>query len=195
MATRMWSIGIGAAVLIAAALALSISRDEDVPAKPAAEPNLFPFLKPSGDGAREGEASSVRNAPSGGIGAVPGEPPAGPVPFASSLPSKAAAIEQSVRTMRAQGASESDIYRMRAAALSPEAATHLASMEREESAWKARVAAYLAERDRLLGVKGSAPAVNQEESLQRLRDARFTYEEQQRLMTYEASPIPQLKQR
>ncbi len=82
-------------------------------------------------------------------------------------------LEESAAAMRARGASEDEVYRMRAASLTAEAATRLADLDREEAAWKARIAAYQARR--------TADPV----ALQQLRDELFTQEEQKRLRAYE----------
>jgi len=88
-------------------------------------------------------------------------------------------LEEAAQRIRAQGGSEDDVYRMRAAATSPEAANRLADVDREEAAWKVRIAAYLAQRAALL----SAQAGNEEMS--ELRNRLFTPEEQRRLAAYE----------
>ena len=92
-------------------------------------------------------------------------------------------LEETAQQMRANGASDDDVYRMRAAALNPEAAARLAEVDREEAAWKSRIADYLAERSRLLN-SGMADAERQA-AIQQLRDSRFTQLEQKRLPAYE----------
>ena len=92
-------------------------------------------------------------------------------------------LEEAAQKIRAQGGSEDDVYRMRAAATSPEAANRLADLDRDEAAWKARIAAYLAQRAALRSAPGSddaraAAAVD-------LRNRLFTPEEQRRLAAYE----------
>jgi lipase chaperone LimK len=82
-------------------------------------------------------------------------------------------LEESAARMRAQGASEDEVYRMRAASLTPDAATRLAELDREEAAWKTRIATYQARR-------ATDPA-----ALQALRDELFTPDEQKRLRAYE----------
>lgn len=82
-------------------------------------------------------------------------------------------LEESAARLRAEGAGEDDIYRMRAAALSPEAAVRLAEVDRDEAAWKTRIASYLSRRT-------ADPA-----ALQKLRDELFTPDEQKRLRAYE----------
>lgn len=94
-------------------------------------------------------------------------------------PSKVIALEASMQALRANGASEDDVYRARAAATTPEAAARLAEVDREEAAWKNRIALYLARRDQLRS--GGA----QPQALQQLRDAGFTPDEQRRLPAFE----------
>jgi lipase chaperone LimK len=103
-----------------------------------------------------------------------------------------AAVEESVQAMRRQGATDDEIYRRRAASLSAEAAAQLASMEREEAAWKARVDAYHAEHNRLRNGAANLSAIDQEHALREWRDAHFTMEEQSRLTAHESSGIPRL---
>lgn len=94
-------------------------------------------------------------------------------------------LEETAQKMRTQGASDDDIYRMRSAALSPEAAARMAQVDREEKEWSDRIAAYLAERDRLLSSSAQLAAGDRETMLAQLRQARFTVEEQKRLGAYE----------
>ncbi len=82
-------------------------------------------------------------------------------------------LEETAASMRAQGASDDDLYRLRAASLNPEAATRLAQLDHEEAAWKARIASYRARR--------TADPV----ALQALRNELFTPQEQLRLRAYE----------
>jgi len=92
-------------------------------------------------------------------------------------------LEEAARQIRAQGGSEDDVYRMRAAATSPEAANRLADVDREEAAWKARIATYLVQRDALLSAPGGDAARQAAQS--DLRNRLFTPEEQRRLAAYE----------
>lgn len=93
-------------------------------------------------------------------------------------------LEEKTNTLRAQGASEDDIYRMRAAAVSPEAAARLAEVDREDAAWKSRIAAYQAARSQILRSGGESSLASQT-AVQQLRDYRFTAAEQKRLAAYE----------
>jgi lipase chaperone LimK len=90
-------------------------------------------------------------------------------------PTRIFRTEEAAQQLRAQGGSEDDVYRMRAAALSPEAANRLADLDREEADWKKRIGGYLAQK---AGV--SDPA-----ALQKLRDQFFSSDEQKRLGAYE----------
>lgn len=93
-------------------------------------------------------------------------------------PTRVLRTEESVRAMRAQGASDDEVYRLRAAAFSTEGASRLAALDREEAAWNGRITAYLAERGTLAAGAESAGA-------QQLRDRHFSPEEQRRLGAYE----------
>ncbi len=94
-------------------------------------------------------------------------------------------VEQAVQKMRAQGAGDNEIYRMRATELSPEAAARLADLDRDEAAWKSRIDAYLAQRGALLAGAAALDAGARETALQQLRDAQFKPDEQRRLGAYE----------
>jgi len=92
-------------------------------------------------------------------------------------------LEEAAQQIRARGGSEDDVYRMRAAATSPEAANRLAEVDREEAAWKARITSYQAQRAAVL----SAPGGDAEHAaaMSDLRNRLFTPEEQRRLTAYE----------
>ena len=92
-------------------------------------------------------------------------------------------LQETAERLRAQGASEDDVYRMRAAATSPEAANRLADLDRDEAAWKARIAAYRAQRAAVLSAPDSD--VQRQAALSVLRDRMFTPDEQRRLAAYE----------
>lgn len=94
-------------------------------------------------------------------------------------------IEQMAQTMRAQGANEDDVYRMRAKELDPQAASRLAEVDREELAWKARIATYLSERRELQKAHVDAPESQRELALGQLQQSRFTPDERRRLAAYE----------
>jgi lipase chaperone LimK len=92
-------------------------------------------------------------------------------------PTRVIRTEESVQKMREQGATDDEVYRVRAAAFSTEAASRLADLDREEAAWKGRIKVYLAERSR---VPAGADAL-----MQQLRDKYFSADEQRRLAAYE----------
>lgn len=92
-------------------------------------------------------------------------------------PTRVIKTEESVLKMREQGATDDEVYRVRAAAFSTEGANRLAELDREEAAWKGRIKVYLAERSGL-------PA-GPEAALQQLRDKHFNADEQRRLGAYE----------
>lgn len=94
-------------------------------------------------------------------------------------------IEQMAQTLRAQGASEDDIYRMRSKELNPEAAARLAELDREETAWKNRIASYLNESSKLLQAQADAPPAQREAALAQLQQSRFNPDERRRLAAYE----------
>lgn len=87
-------------------------------------------------------------------------------------------LEEQVKRLRAEGGTDDAVYRLRAAALSPEAAARLAVVDQEDAQWKARMAAYMAERAGL-------GATASEEAREQLRGRYFTALEQRRLGAYE----------
>jgi lipase chaperone LimK len=103
---------------------------------------------------------------------------------AREAPLKVAKMEESVLKMRADGASEDEIYRMRAKEFSPEAAARLADLDRDTLDWNKRIATYQSERQRLLA-SASLSDTDRQAAIQQLRDAHFSSEEQKRLATYE----------
>ncbi|MFZ6674305.1 lipase secretion chaperone [Undibacterium sp. Xuan67W] len=94
-------------------------------------------------------------------------------------------LEENVVKMRAQGASDDEVYRMRAAATTPEAAARLAELDREDAQWKTRIANYLTERSRILSNAANKPAAEQIAALQQIRNQMFDSNEQKRLAAYE----------
>ena len=92
-------------------------------------------------------------------------------------------LEEAAQKIRAQGGSEDEVYRMRAAATSPEAANRLADVDREEATWKARIASYQAQRGTLLSTPGSE--AEHAAGMSELRNRLFTPDEQRRLAAYE----------
>ncbi|MDP3653087.1 MAG: lipase secretion chaperone [Rhodoferax sp.] len=94
-------------------------------------------------------------------------------------------VEQTAQTMRANGASDDDIYRMRAKALDPQAAVRLAEVDREEKAWQDRIAVYLGERSKVLKSQADAPESERQTALNQLQQSQFSEEERRRLAAYE----------
>ena len=94
-------------------------------------------------------------------------------------------MEEKVAAMRAKGASDDEVYRMRSKAFSPEAAARLADLDRDEAAWKNRIATYLAERSQLLSTKANAPEADRLAALQQLQQSQFSEDERRRLPAYE----------
>ena len=89
-------------------------------------------------------------------------------------PLQVSALDASVRALRAQGGGDNEVYRLRAATFSPEAAARLAELDREETQWQQRIIAWQAQK---AGRDGPAT--------QQLTDTLFTPEEQRRLGAYE----------
>ncbi|NDP39427.1 MAG: lipase secretion chaperone [Rhodoferax sp.] len=96
-------------------------------------------------------------------------------------------IDQMAQALRAQGASEDDIYRMRSKELNPEAAARLAALDREEGAWKSRIASYLNDRSKLLQAQADAAPAQREAALAQLQQSQFSPDERRRLAAYEPS--------
>lgn len=92
--------------------------------------------------------------------------------------------EETAAKMRAAGAGEDAIYRMRAATFSPEAAARMAAVDQETANWKSRINDYLDQRNKVLG-NGALNEADRQAALQQLRDARFSSIEQKRLGAYE----------
>ncbi|WP_426337788.1 lipase secretion chaperone [Pseudoduganella sp. S-14] len=93
-----------------------------------------------------------------------------------AAPQRVLNLEQQVEAARNGGASEDDIFRLRAAAFDPQAANRLAQLDREQAAWLRRIAAYRA---------ASAGLGENQAAIQQLRDNLFTSSEQRRLGAYE----------
>lgn len=94
-------------------------------------------------------------------------------------------VEQQAAAMRAKGASDDDIYRMRAKEFDPQAAARLAEVDREETAWKARIAHYQNERGRVMKNMANAPESERQSALAQLQQSLFTEAERPRLVAYE----------
>lgn len=94
-------------------------------------------------------------------------------------------LEEKVYAMRVQGASDDDVYRLRAKEVDPQAAARLADLDREEAQWTRRIAQYLTERNQLLETPETAQDPNHQAALLALQRARFTEDERSRLPAYE----------
>jgi lipase chaperone LimK len=94
-------------------------------------------------------------------------------------------VEQKAQELRAKGASEDDIYRMRAKEFDASAASRLAEVDREEAAWKSRIASYLEERSKLLKASANATESERQASLAQLQQSAFSEAERPRLRAYE----------
>ena len=94
-------------------------------------------------------------------------------------------MEQRAADMRAQGASDDEIFRMRAKAFDAPAASRLADLDREEAAWKQRIATYLEARDQLLKAQTNASPSERQQALTSLQQSQFSEAEQRRLAAYE----------
>jgi len=94
-------------------------------------------------------------------------------------------LEQQAQALRAKGGSEDDVYRMRAKELDPEAAARLAEVDRDEAAWKSRIAQYQEQRNKLLQSQSNASESEREASLAQLQQSAFSEAERPRLKAYE----------
>jgi len=93
--------------------------------------------------------------------------------------------EQQVQALRAKGASDDEVYRLRAQAFDPQAAARLAEVDREEAAWKSRIAQYQEQRSRLLQAQANASVSERQASLAQLQESLFNAAERPRLVAYE----------
>ena len=95
---------------------------------------------------------------------------------AREAPLKIVRVQEEAERLRAGGAGEEDVFRLRAQAFGADAAQRLADVDREEAAWKRRIDAYLAERRGL----------RDEAEIAALRSRMFSADEQRRLPAYES---------
>ncbi|RFA36155.1 lipase secretion chaperone [Alkalilimnicola ehrlichii] len=91
---------------------------------------------------------------------------------------------EEVAVLREQGASDTEIYRLRAERFGSEAAERLAQRDAERSQWQRRVAAYRTERDAVLNNPGLSDD-DKEQALQRLMQEHFSEPEARRLRALE----------
>ena len=94
-------------------------------------------------------------------------------------------VEQRAADMRSQGASDDEIYRMRAQEFDAGAASRLADLDREESAWKQRIASYLEARSQVLKRQDNATPAERQQALAALQQSLFSEDERRRLGAYE----------
>lgn len=94
-------------------------------------------------------------------------------------------VEQQAQELRAKGASEDDIYRMRAKAFDPEAAARLADVDREETIWKARIAQYQEQRSKVLQSNAQASESERQAAVLQLQQSLFSQPELPRLVAYD----------
>ena len=102
---------------------------------------------------------------------------------AKEAPYQVIKLEEYAKHLRDHGASEDEVYRMRAAATTPEAAARLARVDQEESQWKTRIVSYLDEKNKMINLRlNDADGLRE---IQQIRDQKFSQEEQKRLPAYE----------
>jgi len=99
---------------------------------------------------------------------------------AREAPLKIVRVQEEAERLRAGGAGEDDVFRLRAEAFGVDAAQRLADVDRDEAAWKRRIDAYLVQRRGL----------NDEAAVAALRNRMFSEDEQGRLGAYEGGPQP-----
>ncbi|MBK9347208.1 MAG: lipase chaperone [Burkholderiales bacterium] len=94
-------------------------------------------------------------------------------------------VEEKVYALRTQGASDDDVYRLRAKEVDPQAAARLAALDHEEAQWTRRIAQYLTERNQLLEAPETEADPDHKAALLDLQRDRFTEDERSRLSAYE----------
>ncbi|MEN9436154.1 MAG: hypothetical protein RIR09_809 [Pseudomonadota bacterium] len=94
-------------------------------------------------------------------------------------------VEEEVAQMRAKGATDDEVYRLRAKEFDAPAADRLAELDRDEAQWKQRIAQYLAARSQLLASPATAADPDHQTALSNLQRTQFTEEERRRLPAYE----------
>ena len=94
-------------------------------------------------------------------------------------------VEQRAADMRAKGASDDEVYRMRAQEFDAGAAARLAEVDQEEAAWKRRIGAYLEARNQVLKSQTNGTASERQQALNALQQSLFTEDERRRLVAYE----------
>ena len=94
-------------------------------------------------------------------------------------------VAQRATDMRAKGASDDEVYRMRAKEFDAGAAGRLADLDREEAAWAQRIATYLDARTLLLKAQVNASVSERQQALTALQQSLFSEDERRRLAAYE----------
>lgn len=102
-----------------------------------------------------------------------------------NAPYQVVRLEEQAQNLRASGATDEEIFRMRAAATSPEAAARLAEVDKEEAAWKSRIQQYLDQKNRLNTEMAFHSESEKQGALQQVRNQFFSADEQRRLPAYE----------
>lgn len=93
-------------------------------------------------------------------------------------------IYQQARQLKASGASDSEIYAVRATELGEEAATQLARLDREQNQWQQRLTHYRQERTRIL--EAGLSETDRSTAIDNLRDDLFTGPERLRVRALDA---------
>lgn len=99
-------------------------------------------------------------------------------------PYKVAKMEEAVAAARSKGASDDDVYRMRAKMFSPAAASRLAELDQQNANWKQRIDTYLTDRKNVLA-NNTLTDSDKQSAIQQLRTTQFSSTEQMRLAAYE----------
>lgn len=94
-------------------------------------------------------------------------------------------LENQVAALRAQGATDAQVFALRAKALNPEAAQRLAEVDRDEQAWQTRIADYQRERQQVLKSNANNNTSERDATLAQLQQSRFSPQEIPRLVAYE----------
>lgn len=94
-------------------------------------------------------------------------------------------VEEKVAAMRAKGASDDEVYRLRVKELDAPAADRLAALDHEEAQWKQRIAHYLTARNQLMESPATTADSGHQTALLNLQRDQFSEEERRRLPAYE----------
>lgn len=94
------------------------------------------------------------------------------------------ALAQQVAAARANGATDAEVFSIRAAQFGSEAASRMATVDQERSTWQQRIEVYKAERSKLL-LNASLSEAEREVAIGQLQTGKFSSEERLRLAAYE----------